>query len=517
MTIPSVNFTVLDNGLAQGAPGNGNVMVVIGCGSGGTSPVATAVQSATNGAFIAAGGYGPGPQLAELILAETGNEVVFVQAGTVTAGSNSNVFAAKQNTSASVMTITGTPYDTYYGLVTVAVGGTVGTTGIQLTVSLDAGRGTYQTVNLGVATTYAIPNTGLTLNFTSATLVAGDQFYWVSTEPQWSDASVASAIQALYAIPFGETFIDIHITGGGNNANGQGQGAVGVGGGDVTSFDAQATSLFTKRRFCRVLTQARDAIWGGASSETEAAWIASIEADHVNDSSLRAGVTAGHYNITSPVDQIQYRRPLLWDLAVRDSAIAIQLDLGEVDLGALAPLVVPSRVTWPQNTPGKGPNADGFLYHDESATPGLDAARFATALQYIGFPGFYCTAPNLMAPPGSDFNLLEHGHVIDAACLVWYLFATQRLRSGVRVNPPGSTNAGTILEQDRQTIQNAGTQALQNVLTPGKVVSAVYCTISNQDNILSTSTLTTTVTVIPLGLIVKINTTITFLNPFAGG
>lgn len=502
MTIPKVAFSVLDNGLGQQNPGTGNTLVVVGVGSGGTLPVNTPLDSAVGGAFVAAGGYGPGPQLAELILSQSGNDVVYVPASITSVGTNTGVFVPASNTGTSVMTITGTPNDTYYGLVTVSIPGTVGTGPVQLQVSLDAGRSVYATVNLGTATTYVIPNTGLTLNFTAATLVLGNQFYWVSSEPQASNASVTSAIQSIYGLPFGEQPIVIYDAG--CHATGA----------DVTAYDSDMTALFNKKRFMRMFTAAQDCLWGGTSTQTENAWIAVIEASHVNDSSLRVGVSAGHYNVQSPIDQVQYRRPLSWLAAVRNSENAIQIDLGRVADGALAPVTLPSTPTWPPaiTNPVTGSGAgtgDGFLYHNEAANPSLDAARFMTALTYIGFPGFYITDPQLMAPPGSDFNELEHGLVIDAACLVWYLYATQQLRSGVRVNK----TTGFIYETDRQQIQMAGTQALRNVLTPGNVVTDVYVTLSASDPILSTSTISATVSVIPLGLIEVINTTVTFVNP----
>jgi hypothetical protein len=500
MTRASVNINVQDNGLGQQNPGNGNTLVVIGVGSGGSVPVNTPVTSQTAGAFIAAGGYGPGPQLAELILDESGNEVVFVQATATTPGTNTSVLTALANSglSTSAVTLSGMPVDTYYGLVTVLTTGTIGSSpGPTVGVSLDAGRGTFLTASLGVGNTLVIPNTGLTLNFGAGLLKQGDQFYWLSTEPSASDASISSAVQSLYSLPFGETPKDIYDAG------------CTATGGDVTSFDTSMTALFNKRRYMRRYCSARDALWGGTSTESENAWIASIEASHVNDSSLRVGVGAGHYNVTSPVDQVQYRRPAAWVAAVRDASDPIQVDLGRVNDGALAPIVVPSQPTWPPAIQDPVPGSpDGFLYHDENASPSLDAARFMTLCTYVGFPGFYVTSPNLMAPPGSDFNLLEHGAVIDAACLLWYLFATLRLRSGVRV---GSN--GFILPKDQQSLQLQGTQALRNVLTPGNVVSDVYVTVKSNDNILSTNTLTTQVNVIPLGLLVVISTTITFNNP----
>jgi hypothetical protein len=79
----------------------------------------------------------------------------------------------------------------------------------------------------------------------------------------------------------------------------------------------------------------------------------------------------------------------------------------------------------------------------------------------------------------------------------------------VRVNK----TTGYILKADRQVLQSLGTRALRNILVPGNVVTDVYCIINATDNILSTQTVNCTVYVIPLGKIVAIPTTITYLNP----
>ena len=490
MSAQGVNLTVADNGLGQTPPGAGNEMVVIGCTSSGTANVP--VTSTNPNDFITNNGYGPAVQAAAFIAARTGNPVCLVKAATVTNGSNTAV--TKTGSGTSVMTLTGNPVDTFYGLVTVTTAGTIGTSGITFTVSLDAGRSIYQTVSLGTATTYVVPNTGLTLNFAAGTMVLGNTYAWVSTEPLWNDAGISSAMQALWTLP--STFLDILITGDATGA-------------DISAFDGYMTTLFNKRRYSRMLTNARDAVWGGTSTETETTWIAAIEADHANDSTVRVGVSGGHYNLISPIDQVQYRRPLSWSAAQRDSAVAIQVDLGRVADGALPQLVIPTKTSgWPFGTPNAN-SADGFNYHDESVTPGLDAARFLTAWSLTGLPGFFIKNPNLMAPPGSDFNWLQHGHVIDVACAVWYLFAVKLLSSAVRVNK----TTGFILEQDAQAIEMSGTATLRNALLAPGAVSDVFATVSRTDNILATSTITTTVSVIPLGYVKSINTQITFVNP----
>ena len=491
MTAQGVNITVQDGGLGQSVPGQGQTEVVIGVSSAGTA--FQPVTSSNPTIFPSTFGYGPGPDAAAFITSQTGNPVTFVKVPNASAGVVTSVYAASTNTGSGTFTISGTPYDDYYVVVGYeqAVPGSpvaFGTAGITVTVSLDGGATIYQTSAMQTNTTLAITNTGLTLNF-SGTPDNGDSSYFVATAPTWSDAAVASAIQAAASIKSNE-FEDIIVTGV-------------SGGSDVTAFDGYMTTLAnTNKRWSRLLCAARDIVWGGASTETEAQWVTSLANAFASTSSLRVGVTGGHYRSISPLyNSSQLRRPLLWFAAARDSAVAIQVDLGEVDLGSLSNLVLPT-------SPDKFGNGT-FVYHDESQNPGLDAARLMAAWQIVGLPGVFIMNPNLMAPPGSDFNWLQHGHVIDEACSIAYGYFIQRLSSYVRV----SAKTGFILPQDQAKLQ-AGCQNLLNVnLVNVGAVSAATCIVSGTDNILSTATITVTIKIVPLGYIKAVNVTITFVNP----
>ena len=486
-----VNTTVNDNSLGQSVPGQGQTEVVIGTSQSGTSfqPLTSTMPSAFTTAF----GYGSGPRLAAFVANQTGNPVMFVKVPTNAVGTNTAVFTATGNTSTSVVTVTGTPVDDYYVVVSVLVGGTIGVTGMQVGISLDGGATNAYIVNLLTAATITTGSafttyTGLTLNFGAGTLVALDSFYFVSTAPTWSDAGVQSAIQAACAVK-ALTFQDIMISGV-------------SAAGDVTAFDGYMTTLTTtNKRFSRLLCAARDATWGGASTETEAAWISSLQSAFSASSSLRVGVAAGYYRFIDPFTGSRLRSSLLYGAAARDSAVAIQVDLGQVNMGAIQNLSLPT-------TADKFGNGT-FFYHDESQNPGLDAARFLAGWQLVGFPGVYIMNSNLMAPPGSDFNWLQHGHVIDVASTVAYQFFTLQLSSSVRV----SKKTGFILPQDQARLTNGCQAQLNNTLVSPGAVSAATCVVSGTDNILSTATITVTISVVPLGYIKAVNVTITFINP----
>ncbi len=477
-----VNFTVLDGGLGLAAAGAGDIIFVAGVSSAGTAN--QPYVASQPGTFVTTSGYGPGPELAAYIANATGNPTGFVKVATNAAGSNTAV--THSGTGSSVVTLSGTPLDSYYGKVTVLTGGTIGTTGTQIAVSLDAGRTSYVTVNLLTATTYVIANTGLTLNFGAGTLVAGDTYSWVSFEPTWSDAGVTSALQSLVGQAV-QTYQDILIAGAAASGN-------------ASNFDTNATSLFNAKRFARILGHARDATWGGTSTESETTWMTSIENDYASFSSTRVGICAGYYNFISPISNSQFRRPALWGAGARDSLVSFEIDLGEVDLGAI-PMVLPS-------TP------DGFIYHDESVLGGLDAARFLSMWSLQGLPGLYIKNPNLMATPGSDFRWLQYGHVVDAACVAAYQFFVKQLSKPVRVNAA----TGTILQQDAQRLQ-AGSNAALNAALLGKVSPAAGSTPNPQtivdatNNILSTQTLNVQINIVPLAYPKVISVTIGFLNP----
>ena len=490
MSAPAVTFTITSNNLGQtGTGGQENMLVVVGDSSTGTAN--QPYQSPVPNQFVNLFGYGQGPQLAALIAAQSGKSVGFVKAAAASVGTNTSVRPTSTNTSVCVVTLTGAPFDDYYGLVTVQTGGTVGVAGIVLTVSLDSsatvppvGRTIYATVNLGTATTYVIPNTGLTLNFTSASLVAGDTYDWNSVAPAPSNATVACAIQSLIGQGFDIEDIIVPVV---SNAAA------------VATYQTDCVGLFNAKIFQRLLTTARDVLYGGACTESEQTWQAALIADFNATAADHVGVCTGYYNCPSPIDGVSYRRPLLFQAAVTDSDVAISVDLAETALGPIAPLQNPII----QNAP------DGYVYHNEAVNPGLDGARFISATTIPGLTGMYIVNPNLMAALGSDFNWLQHGHVIDKLCKILYTFFALELSSSVRV----SKTTGFILPQDANALEaRCDAEINAGLVNPGDVSDASIA-ITRNNNILATSQLLVTATIIPLAYLKEISITVGFKNP----
>lgn len=147
-------------------------------------------------AIYTAHGHNAGLEYAALHFKKTGKPVLFVPVPIVTAGTVSRENDTGR-TGTSACTITGTPTDEFDGELTCIVGGTRGTDSIVLGLSLDGGR-TVKRINLGVASTYAIPYSGITLNFGAGTFVAGDVIKtWHCAAPRWNAAGLTSARNGL--------------------------------------------------------------------------------------------------------------------------------------------------------------------------------------------------------------------------------------------------------------------------------------------------------------------------------
>ena len=91
------------------------------------------------------------------------------------------------------------PFGTYEVVIKCVTGGTIGTAGVSIRYSLDGGRHYSPIYALGLATTFAIPHSGVQVDFTVATIVAGDTFSVRTTAPQPGAADIEAAFAALAA------------------------------------------------------------------------------------------------------------------------------------------------------------------------------------------------------------------------------------------------------------------------------------------------------------------------------
>lgn len=442
-TTGNVQITINDNGgatnIVVAAP---SVIAVAGTSSIGQVDVPLSTRSLNT--IISSFGYGPLSELCALLIS-AGATVIATRVTAATAGTASAV--TQTGTGTSVVTVTGAPYDTYYVVAEVIAGGTIGVAGITFQISLDAGRTFGPIIALGTASTYAIPQTNITLNFGAGTLVAGDLVEFGTTEPLPDTAALESWLDALLASPYAAAGWGSMI------ANGD------LAGADVSTIQTKLDTLATQYLFERLMCNARDASpagkWGG-TAEAEPTWMASLLNDFAATSARRCLVAAGWYNMPSGIanpaaSTPRYRRPLSWAIAARKVQQPVQVLSSRVKDGTLASIVVD-----PTNDP-----TDGFVYHDERIDPGLDAGRFASAWTRLGQPqGFFVRSENLMSPLGSDFPLLAVGQCFDNFCSALVQYFTVQIDDSVRTN-----SNGTIYENDAQRLESGALSAVSSSMT----------------------------------------------------
>jgi Protein of unknown function (DUF2586)/Ubiquitin-activating enzyme E1 FCCH domain len=415
------------------------------------------------------------------------------------------VVAALAGTSAP--TISGTPVDDFYVQIDIVTGGTIGTAGIVFTVSLDAGRVKGPQLNLGAANSYVIPGTGLTVNFSAGTLVAGDQIRFSTTGPKGDTAGVVAALNAIAASQYA-----VIGWGGGTHIIGPWASA------DAQTFQSTLETLALGHIYTRAIIDARDAApptaWGG-TGETEAAWMTAIETDFGSADAKRVCCAAGCWNMpTAFANQAaglpRYRRPVGWALAVRQGTIPPQRHAGRVRDGGLEQIVVDAA---------NDPN-DGFVYHDERNNPGLDnflggAGRFATTVTRPGKPGVYISNPLTLAAVGSDYQLLPRGMVMDLACDIVQQTEVNNINDDVRVNlgkGPTDPIYGTIFETDARVIERTAAGALRDQMVATAMISGMTVHIDRTTNILTTSKIKNTIQITGRGFILEEDVFIGYAN-----
>ncbi len=195
-TLPSASVTVsADAGALAGGTGYCVVM-----GAVGTNADVTPRVYSSAAALLSQHGYAPGVAYAADHIQSSKKPVIFIGLPAETAGALGQEDASgwTGNSVPSVAAGASGYLEEVDAILTVTTGGTRGTTGIKMTLSLDGGV-TEKPINLGEATSYTIPYVGMVLSFTSGTMVTGDVYTFKTTAPLWGTSGIADARLALAA------------------------------------------------------------------------------------------------------------------------------------------------------------------------------------------------------------------------------------------------------------------------------------------------------------------------------
>jgi hypothetical protein len=500
--IPTVTITVDDNGsvVSQAVPQQ-NVQLKVGCAVGGAvnQPYATSNPNSLQAQLIG----GPLVEAGGLVC-QAGNIVVAVACPIATPGTATAVVATVPGGSTSTVTTTldstNGAWDTYYVQVKCVTGGTIGTAGIVLQVSGDAGRNFGNPIPIGTATTLVLGapfspvtagGTGIQLNFGAGTMVAGDFWKFSTTGPKWSDAGFEAAIAAFQISQYGVAGVGSgHLVGA-------------CASGDITALQTQMQAGVAIYEYQRMIAELVDVTapvaWGGAG-QTEAAWIAALQTVTSGlNAQPRVCADGGWYNIPSPYlnsafGSPSYRHPLAWAHAVRRTQSTPNVRAGRVLDGPYSNIVVN-----PQTDP-----ADGFVYHDERTTPGLNIARIGSAMTWPkkGQGFFQCQEP-LLSAPGSQFTEIVVGNVVDIACDIGYASGVDLVSDNLVTQTNGTLDPSELshINGDLQSDLNEG-------LTQNGWVSSVTGTASPSANVLATGNVPITVVVTPNAQVNSISETI---------
>ena len=481
MTIPNVDITITDGALGLAPSAITDVRAIIGTCSGGTANTIYPIKDPNDA--VTTLGYGPLAEAVAFQLTVGGGTIYAVKAATQTAGAASAVTATQ--TGDGVVAVTGNPYDAYRAKVLITTSGEAGTAKFEY--SLDNGT-TYSnpiTVPVGSPGTYAITNTGITLTFTdgvaATSWVAGDYFTFTCVEPLSSTTYVEAAMTALLADV--REWRWVHLVG---NSTPYSAGTTYT---FCTSMKTKIEGAETLYRYAYAVCEARDIDEGVGTSETEAAWITSLNAGLTAFESRRVMVGAGECELQSVIQQPgkgYMRRSFLWPAMAQRVRRPIHEDMGFIaQTGSLA-----------------GVSA---LYHNEDLVPGLDDGRFATARSIVGASGYFATHGRMMASVGSDFILNQYREVMDLTCRTSRTAFLHYLNSDVRTNADG-----TIDERDALAIEGYALGMIKAALASH--CSNIAVSVNRLNNVQSTNQVLATVRIRPFGYAKDIDLNVGFAS-----
>lgn len=475
MSQPSVNIDQLDGSIGVLPASAGKIFAVVGVSSSGAlnTPATYARVSDLTGAK----GDGPMVEGAAAMLQKYGRPVVTVRADAATnVGDYGTPVDAVTGTSVVSTTVGSEPNDEYDFVFEVVTGGTIGTAGITFRFSFDGGSNFSPVTALGTATDYDF-GLGVSLDFAAGTLIAGDTWSVRTVAPEPTSAELLTALNALgaSAVNWGVVYIT---------------GAI-----DATLagvIETWCAGLATSHKYRAYICNTRTP----NSGETEAAYLAALDADFTAFGTTYGMVCAGDAKIISSVSGRNYRRPVAHSVAAKAASVSEEINIAAIDQGPLAGVRVTDANGNPQN-------------HDESINPGLDDARFTVLRTWDLEPGVYVNRPRIFSSAGSDFQLFPHRLIMNIALEVVDQYFRRRLNKPIRVN----ATTGFILEADAAEIESGARAALAGALLARPKASAVSVAVSRTDNILSTKTLTGSVSVVPLAYPETISLEVGFANP----
>jgi hypothetical protein len=358
--------------------------------------------------------------------------------------STTGVIAHPQGTGPAVGSFTSSPVDFYRVLVTVTLGGAVGTS--QITYSLDNGNSTSSA--LVTAASYAIPNTGIVLGL-SGTANAKDTYAFVVAPPTFANTDLTSNLTLIETTLLVQQ-IESLIWVAGSVASAAAWAT------QVALLESAAVTLAGSNIFVRFIV-------GGPTVGTVLQNAGSVTVDAADTDATviaaRAGMSAPHVCVcagdgfmTSSYSGLQFRRNTSWGAAARAVGNAASQDIGAREDGGIALFTLLAR--------------DDFATGENFWTAGI------TSFQTDG-PGPIFISQGLMGTVStSDYYTLTNARVVDRASRIGAAFLKRYQLKKLSTQTRGQTT-GTIREDAAAKIETGVKRALKSGLVDGNPQDAV--------------------------------------------
>lgn len=472
MTLPSVSISFAEGGLGlSGAAAVASPIALIGPCSSGVVGNVYSYDSASPGQVITDLGYGATPQLGASILATPNHVPFFVVPTANTAGTQSAVTSG--GTTPPVVTLAGNALDDGNLRVEIRSAGARGTATFRYCTDYNAATGAGSwSGDILTAATYAMPNTGVTLNFAAGTYAADNVYTATLTGPTVSNTQVTDAIDALVAA--GVSFSSGVIVSTPADATAMGT--------LFSAVSAKADAIETARKYTSWMISAPAP--AATDSAGMATWRSALTSAAPSLSHKRMVIAAGRCRYTSDVNANSYVRSALFPLANRLAGTGPSEHLGRVRSGSLR------NVT--------------SLEHDEEATGGLESSRYSTLRTLAGVPGFYAASPQTFAASGSDYSRFTHRRVADLGAAALYAALTQYLNDEIAT----ALGTGRILESVAAAIDIDLTSQVEAAL--GNHATSVTVRVSRTEDILATGAFKGECRIVPKGYATAVSFTVAF-------
>jgi len=406
----NAQITFSEGGLGlSGAAAAATPIVLVGATPLGTAGNIYPYGSASPGQVISDLGRSPVTELAASILATPNHVPILIAAAAFTAGTQSTV--ASGGTSPPAMTLTGNALDDGQLRVEMRTGGARGTATFRYCTDYDAikGTGTWSG-DILTAATYAMPNTGVTLNFPVGTYQTDNYYTATLNASTISNTQATDAIDAATASEYAFSHGVVVATPADTTAMGTLFAAV----------SAKADALETARKYTSWMVSASPP--AGSDSTSLSTWRTALVTAAVSLAHKRMIIAAGRCRQTSDVDSRSMLRSALFPLAARIASTGPSEHLGRVRSGSLR------NVTW--------------IEHNEDTIGGLETSRYSTLRTITGKQGYYAATPQTFAASGSDYGRLTNRRVADLGASALYAGLTDYLNEEIAT----ALGTGRILE-----------------------------------------------------------------------